>query len=668
MSAASQRVDELVEQLEDHNYHYHVLAEPTISDREFDALMEELLELEESDPSLRRSDSPTQRVGGQATSDFPSVAHTAPMLSLDNSYSRDDVLAFDQRVRDAMRDEDVAYVVELKTDGVALSLAYENSILVRAATRGNGVQGDEVTTNARTIRTIPLRLRRPGVSCEVRGEIYMPLSAFAELNREQERSERQPFANPRNTTAGTLKLQNPRLVASRALRYFAYWLEGEGEMPATHLGRLNELMALGFVVNPALAHCDDVDEVFAFYAAQAERRETLDYEIDGIVIKVDRLDQQRRLGATAKSPRSAMAYKFQAQQARSVVREITLQVGRTGTVSPVANLDPVLVAGSTVQRATLHNEDEIKRKDIRVGDTVIIEKGGDVIPKVVSVVADERPEHARPFAFPDTCPACDADLVRHEEEAAVRCPNPACRGQLKRRVEHFAGRNAMDIEGLGSAVVEQLVDRNLIDDVGDLYALDVAALAGLDRLAERSARNIVNALTASRDRPFDRVLFSIGILHVGSTVARTLAREFRSLEGLRAASEEELEETEEIGPTIARSLRSSFAEPRSLALIDKLRAAGLQFATAEPATHPVDSFFSGKSVVLTGSLSQYSREECRALITGLGGRISTSVSAKTGVVIAGDNAGSKLAKAEKLGVEVLSEADLKERLREAGIP
>lgn len=661
MSAES-RVAELIEQLEEHNYRYHVLAEPVISDREYDLLLEELQRLEESDPALKRADSPTQRVGGQPAQEFPTVRHATPMLSLDNSYSREDVLAFDKRVREALPGESVEYVAELKTDGVALSLVYEDSLLVRASTRGNGVQGDEVTANARTIRTVPLKLREPGISCEVRGEVYMRLSDFAELNEVQEREGRTPFANPRNSTAGTLKLQDPQTVASRSLRYFAYWLQGETERTATHHDRLQRLQQLGFAINPGYAHCPTVREAFEFYAEQDARREKLDYEIDGIVIKVDNLDQQERLGATAKSPRSAMAFKFQAQQARSVLRDIILQVGRTGAISPVALLDPVLIAGSTVRRATLHNEDEILRKDIRVGDTVILEKGGDVIPKVVSVVAEERPRGTLPFQFPDSCPACGARLSRGEEEAAIRCLNPGCSGQLKRRVEHFAGRNAMDVEGLGTAVVEQLVERGLIGDVGDLYSLDLEMLAGLERLAERSAQNILDSLAASRERPFDRVLFAIGIQHVGSTVAQTLAREFGSLERLSSASPEELEEVEEIGPTIASALAGFFAEPGSHELIAKLRHAGLQLEAAREVEAPVESYFSGKTVVLTGSLSRYTRDECRALIERHGGSVTSGVSRRTDIVIAGDKAGSKLARAEELGLEVMSEEEMEARL------
>ena len=664
---ADQRIAELSDALEEHNYRYHVLAEPGVSDAEYDAMMAELLTLEEAHPLLRKADSPAQRVGGEPTSDFPSVRHSAPMLSLDNSYSRQDVLAFDQRVRDALPDEEVSYVAELKTDGVALSLLYENSRLVRAATRGNGTQGDEITANARAIRAVPLRLRFSGVNCEVRGEVYMPRSAFATLNLNREKRDLPLFANPRNSTAGTLKQQNPGVVASRDLRFFAYWLARADDPAATHTQHLLTLRELGFPVNPAYANCPHMEAVFEFYARFESERDALDYEIDGIVIKVDELNQQRRLGATAKSPRGAMAYKFRASQSRTVLREIRLQVGRTGTVSPVAILDPVLLAGSTVRRATLHHDDEIRRKDIRIGDTVILEKGGDVIPKVVGVEAEDRPPGTDPFIFPNTCPACSSELVRDAEEAAIRCLNPACPGQLKRRLGHFAGRNAMDVEGLGTALIEQLVDRGLVRDVGDLYALDRDSLAGLERLGDRSAQSVIDNLDHSRQRPFDRVLFALGILHVGTTVARTLAAAFPSVELLAAATLEELEAVEEIGPTIARSINDFFRNPAATALVEKLKLAALQLEDNAPPSAQRQSYFTGKTVVLTGSLQRYTRDESVELVERLAGRVATSVSGKTDIVVAGEKAGAKLAKAEQLQIEVLDEEAFLAHLATAGV-
>ena len=668
---AQERIEQLSTELEEHNHRYHVLADPVIPDVEYDRLLAELVRLEKDWPDLAQPDSPARRVGGEPTSDFPTVAHATPMLSLDNSYSREDVVAFDGRVRGALDEgEEVEYVVELKIDGVALSLVYEDSRLLRAVTRGDGVQGDEVTNNARTIGAVPLRLREPGVSCEVRGEVFMTSEDFADLNRRQQEAGQPPFANPRNSTAGTLKLQDPKVVAGRRLRYFAYWIDVAGDRCATHQERLHTLRRLGFPVNPKHEMCPGLEEVFAFYDRCEASRDKLPYEVDGVVIKVNSLDQQERLGSTSKSPRSAMAFKFAAEQVRSRLREIRLQVGRTGTISPVAVLEPVTVAGSTVQRATLHNADEIERKDVRVGDLVVIEKGGDVIPKVVRVVEEERPKESQPFRFPEECPACGSRLVRHEEEVSPRCVNPACKGQLKRRLEHFSGRNAMDIEGLGTAVVEQLVEKEMVADVGDLYRLDVETLSDLDRLAQKSAENLVTALKESRRRPFDRLLFALGILHVGSTVARTLVARFPSLERLQEATVEELEEVEEIGPVIARSVREFLDQEATGVLLGKLREAGLQLATdpaaqEEPAAGGV---FAGKTVVITGTLEGFTRDEAGALVEGQGGRVVSSVSKNTDLVIAGDKAGSKLARARELGVEVLDEEDYRRRLEEAGKP
>jgi len=662
---ATRRIAALTDQLEEHSYRYHFLADPAISDQEYDRLMEELIRLEAQHPELRRPDSPAQRVGGQPSGEFPTVLHAIPMLSLDNSYSPEDLQAFDQRVRQALPDEQVSYVAELKIDGVALSLIYEDSLLIRAVTRGDGTRGDEITANVRTIRAIPLRLRQPGVTCQVRGEVYMEKDDFIALNRQREAAGEPLFANPRNSTAGSLKLLDPRLVARRRLRFFAYWLSAGDDRAAAHWEHLETLRAWGLPVNPASTRCADLDAVFAFYRRYETERDRLPYEIDGVVVKVDSLDQQQRLGTTAKSPRSAMAYKFRARQARTVLRDIHLQVGRTGAVTPVAILDPVPLAGSTISRASLHNADEIERKDIRIGDTIILEKGGDVIPKIVDVVQENRPDSARPFAFPQECPVCRGPLVRDPEEAAIRCENPACPAQLKRRLEHFASRGAMDIEGLGPAVVEQLVDKEMVRDVGDLYSLDLDALAGLERLAEKSARNLLDNLQASRQQTFDRVLFALGLRHVGATVARTLARHLESVEALLQATEEELQAVPEIGPTIARSVGAFAAAPETGSLIAKLRAAGLQLEM-EQREEPAESYFTGKTVVLTGSLSHYSRDQAAVLIEQLGGHIASSVSKKTDLVVAGEKAGSKLDKARQLGVEVISEEDFLGYLRETG--
>ena len=664
----AQRIAALSAELSEHFHRYHVLAAPTISDREFDRLLKELQALEEAHPALKRPDSPTQRVGGAPTSDFPSVRHAQPMLSLDNSYSRQDVLDFDRRVRQSLPDEAIEYVFELKIDGVALSLRYQDSLLVRAVTRGDGVQGDEITANARTIPTIPLRLTQPGVNCEIRGEVYMESSDFAQLNAQRSASDEPLFANPRNSTAGSLKLQDPNLVAQRNLRFFAYWIHAAGGGQTHHSECLKTLRDWG-LMTPEHKRCASLEDVFALYDRYAATRAALPYEIDGVVIKVDSLSQQERLGYTAKSPRSAMAYKFPAYQARTRLLDIQLQVGRTGAVTPVAVLEPVPLAGSTIARASLHNADDIHRKDIRIGDTVLIEKGGDVIPKVVEVDPSERPDGLVAYSFPEQCPSCKGALTRDAEEAVTRCDNPTCPAQLRRRLEHFASRNAMDIEGLGPAVVEQLVEKGLVKDLGDLYELDVKALSDLERMGEKSAQNLLDGLERSKEQPFDRVLFALGIRHVGATVARTVARAFGSLDDLCQASVEELETTQEIGPIIARSLYASLPDLPALdrVLYRLKNKAKLQFEMeaeeeAAPASH-----FSGKTVVITGTLSDYSRDEAAALIERLGGKTTSSVSKKTDLLIAGEKAGSKLTKAQALNVEVLDEAAFVAELKKAGV-
>ena len=683
----AQRIDALAPELEKHLQRYHVFAAPTISDQEFDRLLAELQALEEAlvkvVPEMKRLHikAPTdqefdrllaklqviQRVGGAPTSDFPTVRHARPMLSLDNSYSRQDVEDFDRRVRQSLPDEAVEYVFELKIDGVALSLIYQDSLLVRAVTRGDGVQGDEITANARTIPTIPLRLRQPGINCEIRGEVYMESRDFTQLNDQRAANDEPLFANPRNSTAGSLKLQNPNLVAKRNLRFFAYWIHAEGGGQTLHSECLATLRNWGLMV-PEHQRCASLADVFDHYDRYSATRADLPYEIDGVVIKVDSLSQQDRLGYTAKSPRSAMAYKFPAYQARTRLLEIRLQVGRTGAVTPVAILDPVPLAGSTIARASLHNADEIHRKDIRIGDTVIIEKGGDVIPKVVEVDPSARPDDSVEYSFPNQCPSCKSPLSRDAEEAVARCDNPTCPAQLRRRLEHFASRNAMDIEGLGPAVVEQLVEQGLVKNLSDLYELNAKSLGALERMGEKSAQNLLASIKSSKKQPFDRVLFALGIRHVGATVARTLAREFRNINALCEASVKDLEDTHEIGPTIARSLHASLpALPALDPVLYKLKnKAKLKFEIEEEESAAPPSYFSGKTVVITGTLSNHSRDEAAALIEHLGGKTTSSVSKKTDLLIAGEKAGSKSAKAQELDVEVLDEAAFIEKLQEAG--
>ena len=647
---AQSQIEQLVRELNEHNYRYHVLGAPSISDREFDRLLNDLGRLEARHPDLIPPDSPTRRVGSDLSKSFPTVRHDVPMLSLDNTYSEEELVEFDARMRRELPGEDLDYTVELKVDGVALSLTYEHGLLVRGVTRGDGLQGEDITPNARTIRSVPLRLREPMARCEIRGEVYLTRQNFEAINRQREQQEESLFANPRNTAAGTLKLQDPRLVAERGLSFFAYGLLTPGRVYDRHSESLDHLERLGFSANPERRQCNSIEEIVAYWRTWDRDRKSLSYEIDGIVVKVDSLTQQDKLGATAKSPRWAFAYKFSAQRVRTRLLKIALQVGRTGVVTPVAELDPVLLAGSTVSRATLHNAEELERKDIREGDTVILEKGGDVIPKVVSVVESDRPPDAQPFVFPKACPVCDVVLEKDESEVAIRCVNPRCPAQLKGSIRHFASRTAMDIEGLGHALVGQLVDNKLIRDVGDLYSLDPEKVSELDRMAEKSAQNLKLTLDKSKSRPFHNVLFALGIRHVGATVARTLADHFGSIDELRKASSEDIEAVHEIGGAIADRVHAFLKDKHNTAVIDKLLKAKLNLASEEPAAGPKP--LDGKIVVITGSLSRWGRQQAQDAVRSAGGKPTSSVSKKTDLVVAGENAGSKLEKAKELQKEL----------------
>ena len=661
---AQSQIERLVHELNEHSYRYYVLGAPTISDQKFDRLLDELEELESGHPDLVLPDSPNRRIGSDLSRSFPTVRHVVSMLSLDNTYSEEELVEFDARLRRELPGEDLVYLVELKVDGVALSLTYENGLLVRGVTRGDGLQGEEITPNVRTIRSIPLRLREPVERCQIRGEVYLTRQNFEAINHQREQREEPLFANPRNTAAGSLKLQDPRLVAERGLSFFAYGLLTPGRVYDRHSESLNRLEGLGFSVNPERRQCNSIEEIVGYWRTWDRNRESLSYEIDGIVVKVDSLTQQDKLGATAKSPRWAFAYKFPARRVRTQLLKIALQVGRTGVVTPVAELEPVLLAGSTVSRATLHNAEELQRKDIRQGDTVILEKGGDVIPKVVSVVEADRPPDAQPFVFPKTCPVCNDDLVKDESEVAIRCVNSRCAAQLKGSIRHFASRAAMDIEGLGHALVDQLVDKELIQDVGDLYALDVGKLTDLERMAEKSARNLMAGLKRSKDRPFHNVLFALGIRHVGATVARTLADHFGSIGEIRKASSEDIEAIHEIGGAIAESVHAYLKDKHNAAVIDKLGKAKLNLASEEPAStgpKPLD----GKIVVITGSLTRWGRQQGQDAVRSAGGKPTSSVSKKTDLLVAGENAGSKKEKAEQLGIEILTEDEFAKMIGEA---
>ncbi len=662
----ARRIEELSAIIREHDHNYYVLAQPVISDAEYDKLMQELLELERQFPNLRKPDSPSQRVGGAPTKEFPTVTHSVPMLSLANTYSEEELTDFDRRVKSFLNNEPYRYVAELKIDGVAISLQYENGIFVRGATRGDGVQGDDITNNLKTIRSIPLRINTKNVpfrNFEVRGEIYMQNKDFEKMNEERELAGEKTFVNARNSTAGTLKLQDPKIVAQRPLRMFTYFLRTEESQTKSHHENLSLLKKAGFVVNEHIRLCNTLNDVIKYCDEWAERREDLPYDIDGVVVKVDSLRQQEILGAVAKSPRWAIAYKFAAEKAETVLKGITLQVGRVGTITPVAELEPVFVGNTTVSRATLHNEDYIKELDLRIGDTVVVEKGGDVIPKVSAVNLAKRAKDAQKFSMPKRCPECGAKIFRPEGEAAYYCENFECPAQVRGRIEHFASRGAMDIEGLGEAVIDLLVSKKLIKNVADVYALKKNQLVPLERMGEKSAQNLIAAIEESRKQPFHRVLYALGIRYVGSEVAKLLSDSFGSLDRLQKASQEELENVEGIGPRIAESVRRFFGESRMKELLEHLKSSGVTLKTAQKKKSAASSPFSGKTFVLTGGLETMTRDEAKEKIESLGGKTSSSVSKKTDYVVVGTDPGSKFDKARELGVKTLSEKEFLEMVK-----
>jgi DNA ligase (NAD+) len=656
---AAARIEALRKEIHHHNRMYYIENRPEISDAEYDALLRELIELEQAYPDLITPDSPSQRVGGEPLEVFGTVSHAVPMLSLDNTYSKEEVVAFDTRIRKAVGlDGKMEYVVEPKIDGVAVSLRYENNVFVRGATRGNGLVGDDITANLKTIRTVPLRLEGKSFAMlEVRGEAYMPREAFEKLNEEKERAGEEPFANPRNATAGSLKLLDPRISAKRKLDIAIHsFAEAEGIDFGTHFNFLQEMRKRGVKVIQEYTLCKGIDEVMKHRDAWEEKRDTLPYDIDGMVIKVNRLDLRDILGTTAKSPRWAFAYKFKARQASTVLNDIVVQVGRTGVLTPVAVLEPVWLGGTVISRATLHNADEIKRKDIRVGDAVLIEKGGEVIPKVAKVVLTKRTGKERVFKMPDRCPVCSSKLVKLEGEVAIRCPNMSCPAQLKNRLEHFGSRGAMDIEGLGEVLVNQLVDKGLVKDVGDLYRLDVETVASLERMGQKSAQNLLDAIEKSKTRDFSRVIFAIGIPSIGSKAADLLAEHFASMEELSHASFEELQAVHEIGPKTAESIVQFFEREENTRVIEKLKAVGVNMRS--PRRRVVaDGKFAGKTFVLTGTLLSMTRQQAEDEIKQRGGKTSGSVSRKTDYVIVGQDPGSKYDKARGLNVQTLSEEE-----------
>jgi len=657
-----QRIEELRELIREHDYNYHVLAQPSIADFEYDQLINELVQLEKDHPQLISLDSPTQRVGSDLTKEFKPVQHIIPMLSLSNTYSEEELYDFDRRVREGLpKSETPEYVCELKIDGLSVSLRYINGRLNVAATRGDGTVGEEVTNNVKTIRAVPLIIKKPTsvkmklTEFEVRGEVYMEMEAFNRLNDERELNGEKTFANPRNSSAGTLKLQDPQTVAKRPLQIFLYYFYSENEELKSQYENLKLLSELGFRVNKNFKLCKDLSEVLTFCKDWENRRSELPYEIDGVVIKVNSLQHQKILGSIAKSPRWAVAFKFKAKQADTKLNKITWQVGRTGTLTPVAELESVLLAGSTISRATLHNIDEIKRKDIREGDWVVIEKGGDVIPKVVSVDLSKRSKNSVEVKIPLKCPVCGSKLFKPEEEVAVYCENNLCPAQVKGKIEHFAARGAMDIEGLGEALINLFVDLGYLKDYSDIYLLKEKRkeLISIDRLGEKSIDNLLNAIETSKQKPFEKVLFALGIRYVGSGAANKIADHFLSIEKLMNATKDEIEAIHEIGPSISESVIRFFSNPQNRKIIEKLKKSGLILASRGKLKK--SDRLEGKSFVLTGTLSTMSREEAKEKIQNHGGSVVSSVSKNTNYVIVGGSAGSKLDKAQKLGIEILSE-------------
>jgi DNA ligase (NAD+) len=652
-------IEKLRKDIQAHDYRYYVLAQPTISDEEYDGLMRRLQELERQNPALISPDSPTQRVSGQITKEFPTVTHGVPMLSLSNTYDEDEIREFDRRVREALDNGTYRYVCELKFDGVAVSLRYENGIFVQGATRGDGVRGDEITQNLKTIRSIPLRLRAADnvpSSIEVRGEVYMKRADFQRMNEEREIAGEKAFVNPRNSAAGTLKLQDPALVAQRPLNFTAYFLLSEKNIRTGQWENLQLLKKLGFPVSEHSQIANSIGEVIEYWKKWERHRDTLPYDIDGIVVKVDSLRQQETLGTIAKSPRWAVAFKFASRTAETRLNAIRLQVGRLGTITPVADLEPVFLGGTTVSRATLHNEDYIIGLDIRPGDLVVVEKGGDVIPKVTGVIKEKRRAGSRAFHFAGECPECGAKLFHPEGEANYYCENSDCPAQVKGRIEHFASRAAMDIEGLGEAVVDQFVTQRLLKNCADLYDLHRKdkAILSLERWGKKSVENLLKAVEESKKRPFGRVLYALGIRHIGVSIAQLLVDNFMTIKQLMAATEDELQSVQGIGPQIAASVVRFFEDKHNRRIIARLEHAGVQLAKTK-ARPSVSQRLAGKTFVLTGSLSSMTRDEARQRIESLGGKVVSSVSKKTDFVVVGEEPGSKFEKARELDIPLLDE-------------
>lgn len=661
------RIEQLRELLHHHNYQYYVLAQPEISDFEYDQLLKELIELEEKNPDLSDPNSPSQRVGNDINKEFEQVKHKYPMLSLGNTYSKEEVTDFEARVKKALPNENIEFVCELKYDGVAIGLTYKNGILTQAVTRGDGVQGDDVTSNVKTIKSIPLKLNKTDIpeEFEIRGEILFPHDGFLKLNKEREQNGDPLFANPRNAAAGTLKIQKSSIVAKRPLDCFLYFILGENLPHSSHYENLTEAKNWGFKVPEHIKKCKNIDEIFDFINHWDTERKNLPFDIDGVVIKVNSYKQQRDLGFTAKSPRWAIAYKFQAEQAKTKLLSIDYQVGRTGAITPVANLEPVLLAGTTVKRASLHNSDQINLLDVRINDYVFVEKGGEIIPKIVGVDKDLRTPESKAVEYIENCPECGTELVRVEGEAKHYCPNDTgCPPQIKGRIEHFISRRAMNI-GAAEATVEALVDKKLIQDVGDLYFLTKEDVLTLERFAEKSANNLINSIEESKNAPFPRVLYALGIRYVGETVAKTVAAEMKSIEDIKNASVEQLTEIHEIGERIAESIVNYFESEDNLKIIDKLKISGVNLETSKDEEVTTENKLNGQTFVISGTFEKHSRDELKELIVKFGGKNTGSISAKTNYLLAGENIGpSKLEKVKKLNIPIITEDEFIQMIEE----
>lgn len=655
------RIKELRELLNYHSYRYYVLDSPEISDYEYDMLLRELEKLESIHPELVTPDSPTQRVGGQALKEFKQVVHTVPLQSLQDVFSFEELKDWNNRVANSLNEE-YEYIVELKIDGLSVALLYENGIFVRGATRGDGLIGEDVTQNLRTVKSIPLKIDDTNL-LEVRGEVYLPKKGFEELNEKREDSGQPLFANPRNAAAGSLRQLDPKITAQRPLDIFVFNVQRyEGTGIETHLEGLEYLKKLGFKVSPERVLCKNIDQVWETINDMGEMRGSLPFEIDGVVIKVNSLSQRKVLGETAKTPRWAVAYKFPAERKKTRVKDIKVNVGRTGVLTPMAILEPVRIAGSTVSKTTLHNEDYIKAKDIRIGDNVIIQKAGDVIPEVVESVKEDREGREIVFVMPDTCPDCGAPVERAEGEAAVRCTNVACPAQQRRAIQHFVSRDAMNIEGIGPQIIVQLLDNGLIHDSSDLYYLKYEDLINLERMGDKSVKNLLSAIDKTRENDIDRLINALGIRYIGQKAGRNLAKAFGSMDKIMRASREELLQVEEIGDKMADTIFDFFKNVRNVEFINKLKSAGVNMESkSEASAKP--QIFAGKTFVVTGTLANYSRDEVSALIESYGGKVSGSVSKKTSYVLAGEEAGSKLTKAKELGISVIDEDEFNDMLK-----